>query len=273
MKEKKQEESKKRKEEGKVSEKKKLVVEQIINLIKNNRTLIVASIKNLPSKQFQSIRKEIRDIAKIKVAKKSSIIKSIEQFQKAELNRIKKYVNEHYALLFSELDPFELSAILNEKKSPAKAKAGQVALEDIKIEAGPTDLIPGPAISELNNLGLKIAVEKGKIAIKESKVIVKKGEKINETAAGIMAKLDIKPFSIGFEPLAAYDTKEDKLYIGIKIDKKKTIEKLKATYSKAIAFAISLTYICKETISFLIAKAASHGKALNKFLNTQKDSQ
>jgi hypothetical protein len=38
-----------------------------------------------------------------------------------------------------------------------------------------------------------------------------------------MTKLNVKPFSIGFIPLSAYDTKEKKLYKEIKIDIKKEI--------------------------------------------------
>jgi len=97
---------------------------------------------------------------------------------------------------------------LEESKSPAKAKPGQEAPEDIEIPEGPTDLIPGPAISELGALGIQIQIEKGKIHIKEAKVIAKQGAKISQGAADLMGKLDIKPFSVGFIPLCSFDTKE-----------------------------------------------------------------
>ena len=100
-------------------------------------------------------------------------------------------------------------------------------LDDIVIEAGSTDLPPGPAISELSSAGLKVKIEDGKIAIQESKVIIKKGGKINELAANVMTKLDIMPFKVGFIPEVAYDTKTKQIYTEIKIDKEEKKKKEK----------------------------------------------
>lgn len=166
------------------------------------------------------------------------------------------------AILFSDTDSFDLAVDLLNNTSPAKAKAGQEASEDIGVDAGPTDLMPGPAISELGNLGIKIQIEKGKIHIKDPKVIVKKGEKISAAAADIMNKLDIKPFRVGFIPLSSFDTREGKLYLEIRVDKEKTLEELKTSYSQSLALALEIGYASKDTIKFLIAKAVAHEKAL-----------
>jgi len=217
-KEKKQE---KRIREKPIPKKKLRAVEELIDLFKNKKTILIASIKNIPASQFQEITKKLRGKAIVKVLKKNIIIRVIDSIEKGTVKRLKEQIKEDIAFLFSDMDAFELSAYLAENKRPAKAKAGQEAPEDIVIDAGPTDLPPGPAISELGALGLKTTIEDGKINIKEKKTIVKKGEKISENAVGIMNKLDIKPFSIGFEPLVAYDTQEEKLYLEIKIDKER----------------------------------------------------
>ena len=78
-----------------------------------------------------------------------------------------------------------------------------------------------------------------------------------------MGKLDIKPFSIGFIPLAAYDTKENKLYLEIVIDREKTLNELKEAFSKSLAFAIEIGYASPDTIKFLIQKAVRHEMALS----------
>ena len=264
-------ENKKRKEKVKeVSEKKLKAVDEIARLINESNTFMIASIKNLPASQFQEIRKKLRDNIVIIVAKKSIAEKAIDKIEKGAIKNIKKSVERDFALLFSKLNPFELAALLSENKNPVKAKVGQVADEDISVDAGPTDLVPGPAISELGALGLKIAIEDGKINIREKKVIVKKGEKINEAAANIMAKLDIMPFTIGFEPVAAYEAETENIYIGIKIDKKKALEEIKIAYAKAFGFAQAIVYVCKETIGFLLAKAQSHEKALERFMKQEQ---
>ncbi|MEM4230277.1 MAG: 50S ribosomal protein L10 [Candidatus Pacearchaeota archaeon] len=255
--------------ESKGQEIKKKKVNEIQKLIKENNCIIIASIKSLPSKQFHAIKKELRDKGEVRVFKKSTILRALELSEKKNLQNLKNYIQENIAFIFSKLDPFELSAILSEKKSPVKAKTGQIAEEDIAIEPGPTEFVPGPIISELGALGIKIAVEEGKITVKERKVIVKKGEKISENAATIMAKFDIKPFFVGLIPLVAYDKINDKIYENIKVDKESTLKEFKELYNKTLAFAVKINYPCKETIKYLIMKALAHEKALEKFIKVE----
>jgi len=247
------------------------IVKELSDLIKNKKTILIASIKNLPASQFQEIGKKLRGNVIIKVPKKNLIFRAIDESKNEKVEQIKKQIKESTAILFSDLDSFELALELIESKSPAGAKAGQEAPENIEVQEGPTDLIPGPAISELGALGIQIQIEKGKINIKEPKIIVKKGEKISTNAANIMNKLDIKPFSVGFIPLAAFDIKEEKLYLDIKIDKEETLKELKESFNKALAFAVEINYFSEDTIKFLIGKARTHEKVLEKLIGTEKE--
>jgi len=245
-----------------ISDEKKNIVKELADLIKTKKTILIASIKNIPASQFQEIGKKLRGKAIIKVPKKNLIFRTLDSSENEAVKKIKEQIKDSVAILFSDLDCFELASELIKNKSPTKAKVGQEAPEDIEVQAGPTDLVPGPAISEFGALGIQIQIEKGKIHIRKPKVIVKKGEKISANAAGIMNKLDIKPFSIGFVPLSAFDTQEGKLYLNIKVDKEKTLEELKTAFGKALAFAVEINYVCKDTIEFLIRKAGAHEKKL-----------
>lgn len=245
-----------------VSTAKKETVKELTNLIKEKRTILIASIKNIPASQFQEISKKLRGKAIVKVPKKNLIFRALESFDDEKLKKIEEQIKENVAVLFSDMDCFELAAELVRNKTPAKAKAGQEAPEDIEIPAGPTELVPGPAISELGALGIQIQIDKGKINIKEPKIIAKKGAKISSGAADIMNKLDIKPFSISLVPLLGYDSHEKKLYLDIKIDREKTLEELKRAFGKALSFAVAIGYVSNETIGFLIQKAGRHEKAI-----------
>jgi large subunit ribosomal protein L10 len=256
-----------------VSEKKKNVVSELVDLIKNKKTVLIASIKSIPSSQYQEISKKLRGKAVVKVPKKSIMFRALDNSGIEEVKKLKSQVKDSTAILFSDIDAFELAAELVSKKSPTKAKPGQEAPSDIEIPEGPTDLIPGPAISELGSLGIKIQIEKGKIMIKEPKVIVKQGEKISQAAAEMMNKLGIKPFSIGFIPIAAFDAKEGKIYLEIKIDKEETLKELKEAFSKALGFAVGIGYTSEDTIKLLIGKAVMQEKAIERLLNTQQNSQ
>ncbi len=176
------------------------------------------------------------------------------------------HINSDYALIFSDEDAFVLSGILADNKSPAKAREGQIADEEIWVKAGPTSLVPGPDISALSAVGLQPKVEGGKIAIARDTLFVKKGEAITAEKVSILAKLEITPFEIGLEPLAAFS--EGKVYVGLKIDKKGTLTDLLDKYSRSLAFAVSLNFVGKETLSFILGKAASHEKALHSLIKT-----
>ena len=250
-----------------IPEKKISAVKELIELLKNKKTLLIASVKNLPTSQFQEISKKMRGKAIVKVVKKNLVLRALDESKNEDLKKIKPHVQDSTALLFSDLDSFELAAELIENKSPAKAKIGQEAPKDIEVEAGPTDLVPGPAISELGALGIQIQIDKGKIAIKENKIIVKKGQKISEAAVGIMNKLDIKPFVIGITPLVAFDTKEGKLYESINIDREGTLLSLKQMYSKALAFAVAIEHYSSDTIKLIIQKAGRQRIGFEKILS------
>jgi len=246
-------------------------VNELKELIKSKKTILIASIKNLPASQFQEICKMLRGKAIVKVPKKSLALRAVDGIDKGAIKPLKEHIQEDIAILFSDLDAFELSSELVERRKSAKAKAGQESPEDIVIEAGPTSLLPGPAISELGALGLKVAVEGGKISIKENKVLVKKGDLISPGAASLMTKLDIKPFKLGFEPLVAYDTQEEKLYVGIRIDKEEALKVLRESLSKALGFAVNLGYTNEDTIKFILAKAASHERALSALMKHESN--
>lgn len=251
-----------------VSEEKKAIVKELTDLVKGNKTMLIASIKGLPASQFQEVGKKLRGKAIVKVPKKNLIFKAIENSKVPGVEGIIKSIEDSFAILFSNEDAFDLALELVKKKIPAKAKPGQEAPEDIVVQAGPTDLTPGPAISELGALGIMIQIDKGKIAIKEPKTIVKQGQKISQAACDVMAKLDIKPFSIGITPIAAFDSKEGKLYSNINIDPEETLKQLKEAYSRILPFAVFIVYPSKETIGFILAKAEMNAKALSKFENT-----
>lgn len=254
-------------------EEKKKLVSLLATKMKNSKTVLIASTKNLPSSQFHEIKKNLRGKADIRVAKKSIIIRAITATEKGALQNLKEYVNSDFALFFSDIDAFELSALLSENQSPTKAKTGEIALEDITIEPGPTDLIPGPAISELSSVGLKVAVEGGKLAIKQGATVAKKGTPIKENVASVLGKLNIFPMKAGFIPIAAYDSLADKVYTNIKIDKKATLEELKDSIRRAFGLAVKIGYVCKETISYFISKAVLEEKAIENLLNKKSSTQ
>jgi len=254
-----------------IPEYKKKIVEDLVNKIKSSKTVLLASTKGLPSSQFNQIKKNLRGKADVKLARKTAIVRAIEQTEKGALQNLKAQIGADMVLFFSDLDAFSLSGLLSDNRSPARAKAGDIAPEDINVEAGPTELLPGPAISELGSVGLKVAVEGGKLAIKKGATVAKKGDVIDAKLSSVLGKLGISPMKVGFEPIAAYDAESDKVYVGIKIDKEATLEELRDLVSKALGFAINVSYPAKETIIYMINKAGAEEKALEALVDVEKE--
>ncbi len=237
-------------------------VKELISEMKDAKTIMVVSIRGLPSKQFQEIKKKLRDKGNIKVAKKNIFMRSLEGFGKPTILSLEQDITDNCALFISDFDGFELAGVLNENKNPMFAKAGQVSPCDIEVPEGPTTLMPGPAISELSSLGIQIAVEGGKIAIKKPKGIVKTGEVIKPNVAAVLQKLNIQPFRIGLEPVTVYDVQTEKIYRDIKIDSEGVAIELKTAASKSLGFAQKIGYYCKDTIGYFLAKANMQGEHL-----------
>lgn len=240
------------------------IVNELAKKMLNSRTIMIVDIRGLPSKQFQDIKKAIRDQAHVQVAKKNILRRAIEKVGRESILPLENYVKENCAFILSDNEGYELAGILVGKKTPVAAKAGQISSEEIEVKAGPTSLVPGPAISELGSAGLQVAVENGKLSIKTSKVIVHKGDVIKPNIASILQKLEIMPFSVGLEPVAIYDVKEEKIYTDIKIDTEAAAASLRNAASKALGFAQKMVYYCRETIGYLLAKANAENQALGK---------
>lgn len=248
-----------------VSEQKKQTVKDLAKLM-SKKTVMVASIKGLPAAQFQEIKKKLRANAVVKVVKKNLMDFALEHSGNKELEHLVPYIESDFAILFSDIDAFALSGILASEKSPAKARGGQITPIDIEVKAGPTDLLPGPDISALSAAGLQPKVEGGKIAIMKDKILVKAGEVVSPEKAALMAKLNIIPFKIGLEPIAAFC--DGKIYADIKIDKEEFMKTFLEMYGRAVPFAVSLAYVNSQTLPFVLGKAVAHENALKSLIKT-----
>ncbi len=248
-------------------------VNELVEKMKSAKTIMIVNIKGLPSKQYQDIKKSIREHAQILVSKKNIIKRAIEKFGKKEILPLEEKISENCAIAISDMEGYELAGILVNKKIPASAKAGQISPKDIEVKEGPTDLVPGPAISELGSAGLQVAVEDGKLTIKAPKVIVTAGQLISENIASILQKLKITPFKVGLEPIAIYEVETGKIYTEIKINPEEAKASLVSSVGKALGFAQKIVYYCKETIGYLLAKANAEGDALKKFSSKEEKAE
>jgi len=241
-------------------------IDEIVSKMKNSKTIGIVDIKGIPAKEFHALRSKLRDNLYIEVVKKTILKFAIERVKDdlKNINGLEDKLGEMPALVLSQVDPFKLSKIFSENRTPAFAKAGQIAPEDIVVKAGPTPFAPGPMLSDLKSKGLKVKVEAGKIAIQEDSTVVKKGEVISEDVAGLLTKLGMKPMEVGLNFVSAWNDGDVFGKEVLTFDVKEIVSKLESAASRAFKLSIGLPYPTKENISLLISKAFNEAKTLAK---------
>ncbi|MHC1611407.1 MAG: 50S ribosomal protein L10 [Candidatus Methanospirareceae archaeon] len=226
----------------------------------------IAKIRGLGSNQLQRIRKDLQGKALLRVSKNSLISIS---FNESGMEDMVDFIDDQVALIFTDLDAFELYNVLEEGKIPAPIKAGAVAPFDIVIEKGPTSLTPGPIVGELQSFGIPAGIEGGKVVIKQRRVAVKEGEKVSHQLADILARLEIYPMKEGLELLAVYDREGDVLFTPevLRIDLEKYVSEVQEVAKAAFSLATHLKYEypTRFTLTDLLREARE--KSVNLALN------
>src|SRR3989338_6993612 len=248
----------------KIPEFKKNIVDEMSDLIRKHSITALVNMSNIPAPQLQAMRREMKGKIRIYMTKKRLMKIALDKSknEKKNVGALANYFEGMPAFIFSNENPFRLSRLLQKSKTKAPAKAGQTAPSDIAISKGRTSFAPGPIISELSSIGLKVGVEGGKIAIKEDTVIARKGQKIKPKVAEILARLDIRPMDVGLGMVAAY---EDGIIYArdvLEVDEKAFNDKLNSAALQAFNLAFNIAYATKENISLLIAKAFNDAKAI-----------
>lgn len=230
--------------------------------MKKYQTIGIANLFKFPTKALQNVRRELKDDLKIKVVKKSLLLRVLNEINEKDLEKI---ITNQLALIFSNEDPFKLFAKISKIKTQMFAKEGDIADEDILIKAGPTDLNPGPVISEFAKAKIPAGVEGGKIAIKKDTIVAKKGDKISKELASILRKLKIKPIKKSLEIVGIYSNGQ--LYSKEALDLVNEVPMLlMQAKQKALNLSIFILYPTKDNISFLLSKAYNYAKILEEKL-------
>jgi len=167
--------------------------------------IALLNIRNLPDRILQKSKKKLRSEAAFVVAKNSTIIRALEASRKGK--ELAEQITFPTALVYTSLSPYQLFKFFKDNKTSVAAKPGMIAPFDIIVPEGETDLMPGPALSELKGAGINAQIKGGKIIVAKDSVVAKKGAKITDNVCKALQKLNILPFEAMVDMVAAYDGK------------------------------------------------------------------
>ncbi|MBI4145817.1 50S ribosomal protein L10 [Candidatus Woesearchaeota archaeon] len=246
----------------KAAPEKKKVVKKILDLGKQYPIIGILNMESLPASSLLQMKKQLRGKVELVMTRKTLIQKGLKDLKLENGEQLVQQVKGMPALMFTKDNPFALFRTLKKSKTPAAAKAGQLAPRDIIVPKGPTPFTPGPVISEFAQLGIKAGVEGGKVAVKEDTTVVKEGKPINDKLASMLQRLGITPMEIGLDLVCVYEKGIIYPKSVLDVDEKKFMSDLTGAAGGAFNLAIDIGWAAKDTIDTLLSKAFREAKAV-----------
>ncbi|MFB6470508.1 MAG: 50S ribosomal protein L10 [Vulcanisaeta sp. AZ3] len=271
-------------------EKKVRVVNELKELFSNYESVFLIDLHGTSNRVVQEYRFWLRRRgARIVKAKNTLVLLALRQLMGNVDEKIENLFTGENLLIFTNENPFEFAKWIWENGVRREVIPGDVAPFDLVVPAGNTNMSPGPIMSKFGKLKIPIRVQDGKIWIVKDTVVVKGGDKINEDAAEILKKLNIKPIFESLRVKAAtlkgkYAIMGDELKLDIGSYKSMledaaryalnlavntaypTPEVLNITIAKAFTEALNLAvnakYVTPETAKYILGKAVTEANAL-----------
>ena len=253
--------------EEKISE-----VEEIKELLKGYKYIGIASLQKVRAAQLQELKKSLAGKVYMRVLKNTLTKFALDTIEKEDLKKLDDYLEGANLFLFTDINPFKLSLLLERGKVKTTAKSGDTAAMDVVIPEGSTGQPPGPIISQLNAVGLPTRIESGSVWVSKDTLVVRKGEPINERLAALLSKLGIKAVEAGLSMKVVLD--EGLIITGdqLKVDVEETRKNLQQSSSEAFALTLTIAYPTSENINTLlqIAHKEAYALALNATVPTKE---
>ncbi|HEY0196651.1 MAG TPA: 50S ribosomal protein L10 [Methanobacterium sp.] len=235
---------------------KKEEVKDLKGLIGSHKVVGMADLADIPAPQLQKMRRTLKDSALIKMSRKTLMSLALKDSEKSDIESLSEHMDGQPALIFTDMNPFKLYKILEDSKTQAPAKAGNIAPSDIVVPQGDTAFPPGPMLGELQKIGIPAKIDKGKIVITKDKVVVDEGEKISSELASILTRLEIYPMEVGIDLKAAYE--DQTIYTSdlLTIDPEKTLSDVQSAYTNVLNLSVNAEIFNQVSVPILISNAA-----------------
>jgi large subunit ribosomal protein L10 len=246
-----------------VLEAKSTEVDAIKDILKEYKSVGIASLKKVRASQLQELKKSMAGKVYLRVLKNTLIKIAIDEMNQEDLKKLEEYLEGSNVFLFTDLNPFKLALLLEHGKVKTTAKANDIAAMDVVIPASNTGQPPGPVISQLNAVGLPTRIESGSVWISKDTLVVRKGEVINDRLAGVLSKLGIKAVELGISMRAVFDNGLIITGDQLKVDVAATRKSVESSNQEAFALALEIGYTTKDTIKPLLQRAHQRAVSLS----------
>jgi len=189
--------------------------EKLNSYLNQYSKIVICKMDNVRSQQVHDVRKDLRGKAGFLMGKKTLQAKIIDnRASRSDASATDKLLNEkcieqslltgNTALLFTNADVSEISAILDKYRVQAPARVGAIAPCDVIIPAGNTGMEP-TVTSFFQALNIPTKINKGTVEIITDKKVLAEGDKVDNSTAALLQKLKISPFYYQVEIMSVWD--------------------------------------------------------------------
>jgi large subunit ribosomal protein LP0 len=179
---------------------------KVNQLLQDYSKIMIVEADHVGSNQMHQIRASLRGKAIILMGKNTMIRKAVKARVGSDprLDGFIPHIKGNVGFIFCKGDLQEIRNKIHENKVAAPAKAGSFAPIDVFVPAGNTGMEP-TMTSFFQALNIATKIVRGAIEIIADVHLVKKGEKVGNSEATLLAKLNIRPFSYGLRLINVYD--------------------------------------------------------------------
>jgi len=224
------------------------ILSELENLLREYKFFLVADLVKIGSSELQAMRRMLRGIAVLKVARNRLVEKAIERVHNTKIELTGQNI-----FIFTNKNPYELYLFLQKNKILTEAQPGIVAPKDIIVNEGNTGLTPGPVLSKFSKLKVPTRIVEGSVWIAKDTVVAKKGEIISKEVVELLNLLGIKPIETTLNLKFVFDGKSLLREITIDLDKIK--EEIMKAHQDSLNLAIQASLPIREVMPILISKA------------------
>jgi len=180
------------------------------------------------------------------------------------IKELDSYLKGPTLFALSNESPFKLYKEIKKNASPAFAREGMLAPEDISVNEGDTGIPPGPALTDFKVAHIDTQIRNGKIYIAKKTIVATKGSKIDSKIATLLTKLKIKPMKVLLDLRTVLDRASNTFYSRdlLDVNMEELTNKIKDAYNRSYYLAIGNGYITKQTIKPLLIKGYRNSKAV-----------
>nr|CAJ2475802.1 unnamed protein product [Leishmania braziliensis] len=198
--------------------------EHLVDCLTKYSCVLFVGMDNVRSQQVHDVRRALRGKAEFVMGKKTLQAKIVEKHAQAKnaspgAKHFSEQCEEHNllsgntGLIFTNDNVQEIKAVLDSHRVKAPARVGAIAPCDVVVPAGSTGMEPTQtSFFQALNIATKIA--KGMVEIVTEKKVLSTGDKVDNSTATLLQKLNISPFYYQVDVLSVWDrgvlfTRED----------------------------------------------------------------